>query len=936
MISIFIKRFLLIFLVFTIFISLGSALLERTVNLDKQNPINAVQERLWLKYPPIKVESFLGFDKADLILETHTDTCLSNCKSEFNIHIYSDSALVDAINFYDLEDNNKLVNLNYDLEYISSYEYKNVDYKVCSVIGVQLNGSNIESCSIQQEERALPIWSKYNLGQIMPIGDYTLRLKGSLGKYKNIDWKIITQEKEIDEWAIWANPAIILEKHNLGQFNLKSLAITAERGILIRALSNISNFNFKVNRTTASTTTNLTIYSNGKVLTRGNPLATSIVGTNNQWSITGFNFTEGYYYWLVASNGTSHYCNNTGLVDIIAGTYVNWSGGIDGTSLTTPDNVCNIKSLEINSGNYIYQNIPLDNDRKIPANISFSCNISSPIDTTLHNASIWSNITGGWDIIGSQQLNGTTNISNIGLAFSNIGTYIWACSACDNIGNCGFSSNRTLFISPYQINSVNYFNQTSEGNNITFSIQLTMAPSYSVTSSYLMYNTTAYVSNVNSIGNNVLISNDNFVIPLVNADTNIPFYWIINLSDGSQVNTSVYNIFITNTGLDNCSTYTNKILNLSIFDEEYLTNLNNTVEISLSLLTLDRNNVVNSIGTTFTNANTYQICLKDSLVNGSQYSMDAVLKYYATGYVTKYYIIRNFILNANNNTALINLYNLNSSQNQDFTLTYTNANFVKEDKVLVYLERQYISENTFKLVELTETDTNGQTILHIVTNNIYYNIKFIKDGVLIKEYQNMRFFCNPLATGLCELKLNGLTNSSNVQNYNEFIGLYADAPVYNSTSNDVSFSFTSVDGKPKTVNLRVEKRDIFGNQTLCSNSVFTISGTVSCNIGSSTDNNIYIIIEIDGIQIISTPLNISSSSDYGSDGFVVWFIITLGLVLISSRDKNAIVLSLIVSYVGAVALGITLGGVIGIGSAGIWIFSITLIALWRINKNKFS
>ena len=45
-------------------------------------------------------------------------------------------------------------------------------------------------------------------------------------------------------------------------------------------------------------------------------------------------------------------------------------------------------------------------------------------------------------------------------------------------------------------------------------------------------------------------------------------------------------------------------------------------------------------------------------------------------------------------------------------------------------------------------------------------------------------------------------------------------------------------------------------------------------------------------------------------------------------------LALPIAYIAGIGLGILIGGIVGIGSAGIWIMLISLVGIWKINKNR--
>jgi hypothetical protein len=313
--------------------------------------------------------------------------------------------------------------------------------------------------------------------------------------------------------------------------------------------------------------------------------------------------------------------------------------------------------------------------------------------------------------------------------------------------------------------------------------------------------------------------------------------------------------------------------------------------------------------------------------------MDIAIRHYADGYSTQFYNIQNRLLNYLNSYPTIILYDLKSADSTSFQLTFTGVDFLPAAGVIVLVERQYLEENAFKTVEAPVTDSKGQTVLHLVKDDVLYNLVFMKNGSVIKIFSDLRAFCDP-TVGSCIINLNALSGNQQFD-YNTLLGIiYQNPPSYNSSTNIVSFSFTSLDGMEKNLIMTVERSDIFGNISLCSNQISTIGGSISCTIPSGiSDTDLIVKITVDGKLWITSPISLNNTS-YGSWGYIAWLLIAVASVLMFSNDKNGILLALLFSYMGAAGLGLTLGGLIGAGSAGISIIIFTGIALWKLNKNK--
>ncbi len=625
---------------------------------------------------------------------------------------------------------------------------------------------------------------------------------------------------------------------------------------------------------------------------------------------------------------------------------------ISGTSLFIELN----KTVQISEGDHAWD--CRASDTLVPSNQGISNTRNFTIDSTKPDINIThppdildyhlksTNLTFNWTIVepnlesclleyeginisvGCLDNNASINITNF------VNKSITFC-ANDTTGN----SNCTTKSWDYYVFEHNqtFSNQTTEGNSETFIAIL--QNSVLITQSDLFYNGT------NNVGENFAIEifsalrKQNLIIPGVTADIKVPFYWQITFSDGNKVNMSSQNQTIFNLNLDNCTTNTNVIMNFTVIDEELQTILDNNaiIETSLNIFSKDRSELIVSFAD-LKNTNQTKICLNRDLQNSTIYSLDSIVRYEHPLYANEYYNIVNFSLTINTSIQDILLFDLNITDSTEFQLTFDGTDFLPVENALVFVDRQYISENVFKTVEIPKTDSNGQTILHLVRNDVIYNMVVSKDGVVLGNFQNIRAFCEDFTIGRCTLSLNALSNASAIFDYGAAIGITATSPpTFNETSNSVSFSFISNDGSVKNIFMNVTRKDVFGNTSLCSNSIQTSSGTVTCVITEElVDTSIFTTITIDGETWILDESVAVDTSGYGSMGYFVWFILTLVMVLALSESKNGIMMALMISYMGAIALGIALGGITGIGSSGIWMILITLVGIWQINRNRKS
>ena len=253
---------------------------------------------------------------------------------------------------------------------------------------------------------------------------------------------------------------------------------------------------------------------------------------------------------------------------------------------------------------------------------------------------------------------------------------------------------------------------------------------------------------------------------------------------------------------------------------------------------------------------------------------------------------------------------------------------------LINLKRKYIAEDVFKTVELPLTDSNGQTILHLVRNDIIYTINVIKDNTILGTFSNIIAFCDDFTIGDCKLNLNAFSSSGEVFNYDEEIGLIFTTPSYDSPTRLISFDFSTPDGTVKEINMTVTRNDIFGNITVCDSSLLSAGGTLGCNVPDYiSDSVIGIEIFVNGEVAVKDNVILESTA-YGYMGYFIFFIFMLSFILLFSDSKSGILIGILLGFVSGISLGLLKGKIIGGGASGVWLIIIITMMLWKLNKGR--
>ncbi len=489
----------------------------------------------------------------------------------------------------------------------------------------------------------------------------------------------------------------------------------------------------------------------------------------------------------------------------------------------------------------------------------------------------------------------------------------------------------------YKLIEINntFNNETTEGNLETFLAYTQILSGLTVSSVSLIYNNTEYTGESFIVGSNTVFRKTDLLVDDLSTNANLSFYWTVTLSDSTEINLSTQNQTVYVLGIDDCSVFTNEILNFTSVDEETQVQLSNvTIETATNIYTSDRSQLILNYSN-LSNTNPTRVCLNINLTAVSNYSLDVIVRYENPISANEYYNIVNLELTEDTGRQDIILYDLNISDSTEFQLTFIGSDFLPVENALVYVDRQYISENTFKTVELPKTDYNGQSVLHLVRNDVIYNIRIIKDGVVLGSFENLVAFCDDFTIGDCNIELNAFDSVQNIFNQDTNLGIIFTSPTYNETSNIISFNFLTDDGTAKTVTMNVTRNDIFGNRSICETSLTSSGGTLTCAINPDLDETILITsIYVEGEQVALDQVKLDSSN-YGVAGYLILFVFALSLIfMFAPTGKTGVLISMVLSIIGATGLGLVSGELIGVGASGIWLLVIVIVGIYKLNKEK--
>ena len=725
-------------------------------------------------------------------------------------------------------------------------------------------------------------------------------------------------EGRVDEVGYWnrtLTPSEVNQLYNSGNGityspTIPPLNVTST---LISPVNNTS-----LSNTTWSFQTNITVQSGNSVnetlyiwYQNSTLFNTSFVGglsgTNNtiNWTVPGF--SEGIYKWNALACGQ----NST-------------------------DSLCK----------YAVNNFTIAVDTTAPV-----LNLSAPSNpTNYHKAGL--NLSLNWSV--SDALAG---LSSCWYEYDNINTTVTCANNNATFNVTDYSIRKIKFFANDTVNNVAYntrnwnytlfeWNRTynlvaSEISTQTYSINVSYDNlSYSSITGYLNFNNSQYITTSSGSGENKIFSNT-LVVPAVNANINKTIYWTFVLANSTgslNITTLSSNQTIRPFVLDDCSSGTTLILNYTLRDEDTQTFLttptNTTVEVSVLISSLD-NSVTKSFNLTKTNTNPVKVCVDSNIFATDAFRLDTIASYFATDRVKEFHHMQNVTLNSTNILQQITLFDLLTTESQSFLISLKDANFLPSAGALIDITRKYISEGVFKSVEVPKTDANGQTIAHLVLEDAVYSILVKKEGVLLATFENIIAVCQDVSTGQCTLNLNLLSSSTSPRDWRTEGGLtYAISTNYNSKV--ITLTYTSTDSSPKTVFINATKFDTLGNTTICSDTLTSTSGTLTCTVPATFGNttvktNIY----VNG-NYLTTKIDTFGENPneiFGYTGIVLLVVMFGMLPFFFIASPIGMIIAAMMSIIAAAILNIyTGGGIIGVGSTALWFVVAGLIILWKIVK----
>lgn len=630
---------------------------------------------------------------------------------------------------------------------------------------------------------------------------------------------------------------------------------------------------------------------------------------NGNYSSTNISGHSGYYYFSINSlsqgknNITVESCNIFKCINVTSIFYVDTQ---------SPRVLISAPSSNIN---YLYQN------KNLTLNFTASDNMALN--------KVWYTYNGSNHTV-SGVTNGTLKTVYFNYQLTKDSITVWA---NDSAGNY----NHTTLNWGYKVEqkSITYPSQAIIQTQGTYILNFSASM---VSDVFLVFGGTSYQATFIYPG--YYSAYKTITMPVVSVPTNESFYFNITFSDGSTVQTNTYHTNVIPFSIDTCGTNTYHLLYYQFKDEDTLLNLSspNTFNMSTQLLFYSGNNLFYNYSTSTNKIDAVSFCSSKNLTQYG-FTMNIANRYLGanrtTGYnLTEYYNVQAQSLTTTKIPLKINLYALSAKDKPTyFQITYNNQFFEPETGILLSLERFYPSLNggTYITVQSPVTDSFGNTPAWFLTDSQQYKIVASQNGNILATYNNYFPQCQNPGINTCSLQLNAIGSVNNLPTFGTDLTY---STHYSNTTFTTDFSTTT--GLQHNFTLI----GYYSNGSrLCSSSIFTSSGSLTCTFSHSTNLISYLFYFYrDGQEVFFQQVNEGQTlgQSLGASAFVAAFLLVLLFGMMFITSPIMIIVGTLMGLIVASLFTLTGGGLLfGASSAFIFIALAGFIIMWRISRSPY-
>lgn len=665
----------------------------------------------------------------------------------------------------------------------------------------------------------------------------------------------------------------------------------------------------------------------------GQPCYRIFFARNDVYSYSNFTITinsTNHNYTLYDGAGNINYSYLVNNMDYHYLVFISYtSSGVKNTTLHD--------FSQYESSAVITLNSPSNNDDFIYNGVTF--NVSATSGVGIANISLYINGT----INDTNTVTGTSNNTAF-LKSIGIGNHTWFASICNINNNCTNSSSYSFEIHRWLENSQTYNSVTTEGASEQFTLNMTYNSSlWTDIGADFIYNNTVYSATKGGSGDTITFTRT-VTVPSINESQNKSFYWTIDFISGAShtySNSTAYSQTISNFSLDDCSVNSVVLLNLTLRDEETQAKINETtyntsIEVDVDIRVPGSSVSLVDYSQNYTKNINPLVCLESDLSNTS-YEMDVQILYQGDAYAAEFYYIQNHSLTNSSLPQMINLYDLKSTDAQKFLITFKDSNFLPVSNALINIQRKYVADGVFRSVEIPKTDESGQATGSFDLTGVVYTIVVTKYGETLATFDNIAVVCQDQVIGDCRINLNIASSTIDFTDWEERGGITYTMS-FNKVARTITAVYTTTDGTAKTVLLNATKYDMFGNDTVCTDSLTSASGTLTCNIPASY-GNVTVLAELYSNGNLITTRIYSITADvreiFGTEGLIIFLLLMITIPLMLITSGVGVIIGVFAGLILSYLLNLySTGNIIGTASTIIWVIIAGIIVIWKISRRE--
>lgn len=468
-------------------------------------------------------------------------------------------------------------------------------------------------------------------------------------------------------------------------------------------------------------------------------------------------------------------------------------------------------------------------------------------------------------------------------------------------------------------------------NNITLIVN-TSTEDFTDVQAILIWNNTNFGSGGRTVNGDEIRFDNTFSVPIGTGNSSgksVDWRWQWNATAYvNNTNTSVMNQSVFTFSADDCTTQTDLVLNYTILDEESQFEINTSaentsIEVDVNISSIQNRSISTQVAFNKSNILPVQVCVNEGSLNGSNFRLDAQVRYFSSNRVVEFNNIQNQTISNATIPIHVNLLNLLTADSQEFLISVKDENFLALSNALITISRRYVGEGTSKTVEAPLTDTDGRTIGHFVLSDVIYDISVSKEGQPLRTFVNVLARCDNVATGDCRINLNLFSVGVIPTEFNKDLGISWNM-TFDRTNRIVTAVYSIPTGLPAEVELNSTKFDNRGNETLCSNSVNSSVGTLTCTIASSSGNITFVSQLFRDGQFVGQAfyaIRPTAESTFRGTRIILMLIMFVTLPLMALTSGPIAIVMAMMGIVAAALLNLyDTGAFIGAGSTLLWFF----------------